>query len=124
MNNRIIRILMRVTFAVSLILNAIAIGIFLQLSEMRSFFGMANTRLPAEVRREFIAAAKRDTDLRTAAERLGAERQEMIRLGLTDPIDQEALEAAMQRVRDGTVALQLRSQSILLETLKTHGNAE
>lgn len=115
MNNRLIRIILRVVFALSLLLNAVVIGLGLQIAELRAFYGPSDIRLSRELRQSFIESARNDAALAAEAARLSESRTEMYELSQTKPVDQPALEAAMARVRDQTRALQEKSQALLLE---------
>ncbi|MEL6640857.1 MAG: hypothetical protein AAFP98_06025 [Pseudomonadota bacterium] len=117
MSNRLIRIATRVIFVLSLLLNAVIIGIALQIAELRSYYGPAETRLPREIRRNFVDTAKADDTLAQEAALLSAARTEMFDLSQATPLDREALEAAMANVRAQTANLQERSQALLLETI-------
>ncbi len=117
MNNRLVRIGLRVVFALSLLLNALTVGVLLQLSEIRSFYGLGDARLPRDIRRDFFDMARGDAELAAESAKLGAARTRMVEIGSALELDQAALEAAMAEVRDQTLALQQKSQALLVEAI-------
>ncbi|MEL6573462.1 MAG: hypothetical protein AAFQ64_17515 [Pseudomonadota bacterium] len=117
MTNRLIRIILRVVFVLSLLLNAAVIGIGLQLAEIRSYYGPSETRLPRDLRRSFIEAAKADEALAAEAALLSEARTKMYDLSRAKPVDRVALEAAMAQVRAQMQVLQEKNQALLLETV-------
>lgn len=117
MNNRLIRIVTRVIFVLSLLVNVIVLGIALQFAELRAYYGPAETKLPRDLRRSFIAVAKADDGLAVEAAKLSEVRTQMFELSQAEPLDPAALEAAMAEVRAQSGVLQEKSQALLLDTI-------
>ncbi len=116
--NRIWRILFWVVVAVSLLANALVLGVFLRAGEMRGIInggggGFAN--LPAEIKQEFrdVLRENRGT-LQGPLRDLGQARRAMFDAAAARPYDRAAVEAAMERVRVASAALQVAGQTLLL----------
>lgn len=112
-------LLMWLLLAISLLLNAVAVGIFLRLNSFRSTLNgdsgglrAMNDDLTTAVVMS-IRSHKEDFD--TSLNRLGKARREMFDAAAARPYDQARVEAAMEEVRAATTALQLQGQMVLLE---------
>jgi uncharacterized membrane protein len=116
--NRGLRILFWMVVAASLLANAVVLGLFLRAGEMRGILnggggGFAN--LPSEIRQEFrdVLRENRGT-LRGPLRELGQARRAMFDAASARPYDRAAVEAAMERVRAASAAVQVAGQDLLL----------
>ena len=117
MGNRTLRIALRVLLALSLLLNAIFLGLALRLNALGAELGLTGQDLTRAERVEFRAAAETDPDIQAALADLRSAREAMFaQLDVTPP-DPAAIEAAMAEVREATTRLQTASQAILLAIL-------
>lgn len=117
---RAFAIALRVIFALSLLANAVVLGLWFRVQDLRDTLngGSGGLRsLPAATRAEIRdALADHQTELRAALDRLGKARAAMFAAAQT-PRDPARLEAAMAEVRAATTALQVEGQRILTEGL-------
>ncbi len=111
------RVALYLLLAVSLLGNAVALGLWLRLRDAGGVDG-AWRRLPPETRAEFRAAvADRGSELRARFRALASARAEMLAAAEARPYDRAAVEAAMARVSAATLALQDEAQGLLLRGL-------
>lgn len=116
MGNRTLRIGVRVVFALSLLMNAIVLGLVWRLADFRDEFGLRGTQIPREVRAEFRARIDGNDALTAALANLGTARRAMIAAADERPFDPVAVEAAMANVRTATSGLQDEAQRVLLDS--------
>jgi uncharacterized membrane protein len=118
---RILRLLFIAIFALSLLGNAAAFGIYLrfkQVSETLSDGPRLVAQLPAAKRAKVISNL-RDIrgELTTAMEILGEARKKMFAIAQERPFDRAKTEAAMAEVRKASEALQIMGQRALIDAL-------
>lgn len=117
MQNKVFRIALRVLLVLSLLMNVVVIGFGLRLMELRDKAGLQDTRFPREFTRRFMDQAEDDPALLSQLARLGDARREMLAAAEARPFDRAALEAAMQKVRQETAALQVLGQGLMLDVI-------
>ena len=117
MHNRVIRIGLRILLAVSLLLNAAVLGYALQLRSLASEVGFEGTRLPREIRREFLRQARVDEVLLERISALGVARRSLRAAAEATPYDPERVAGLMAEVRVLTAELQVASQKVLAEAM-------
>jgi len=117
MQNKYLRIALRILLALSLLLNVIVIGFALRLMDLRDKAGLQDTRFPREYGRAFMAQAQDDPALLAQLNRLSDARRTMVATAEARPFDPAALEAAMQKVRQETAALQVLGQALMLDVV-------
>jgi uncharacterized membrane protein len=103
---------------VSLLANAVTLGIYLRVAGLRDDFTGGEggyAALPAPIRAE-VRQALRDNlaALREPLLALGAARRDMFSAAAARPYDRAAVEATMARVREASAALQVAGQETLL----------
>ncbi|MEL6479055.1 MAG: periplasmic heavy metal sensor [Pseudomonadota bacterium] len=116
---RVFRLLFVVVACLSLLANAVLIGVGVRLSNaglIGNGIGASISEIPRETRRAYIRGmrAKR-ADLRALAQELGAHRRTMAAALAADPPDPEALSAAMAEVRAATTRLQTAAHEAILD---------
>lgn len=119
---RVFRILFVVVACVSLLANAVFVGIGARLLERGAIGGgamQALAEMPREMRQGYVASLRAE---RPELQRLRAElqdrRREMLRIAGTPPVDAGALSDAMAEVRAATTRLQSAAHSTILESLE------
>jgi len=117
MGNKGLRIALRVILALSLLLNAVLVGLFLRLNAVRTELGFSDLPLSRAERLEFRRTAAADPGLRDALATMREARAAMFETLAAEPVDQEATDAAMADVRAATNALQVELQRVLLTVL-------
>lgn len=125
---RILRVLFVVVACISLLVNAVFIGIGVRLAD-RGILGNGNARIlagmPAETRRTYVDALRSNKpELRRLADELKERRREMLTIAAKTPVDAAALASAMQQVRTATTRLQSASHEALLGSLNTASDAD
>ena len=115
MGNRFWRIALRVVLAASLLLNAVALGVVLRAAQMRDEIGFQGAALPREVRRAFLERAREDEALLAALRDLGAARRDLVAVGTSSPLDEAALDDALEAVRSRAEAVQAAARAALRE---------
>ena len=113
----VLRVLFWIVVGASLLANAVVLGLWLRTSELREEIGgTAFRELPRaarlEVRRAMVANR---AELRAALKDVGEARRAMFATAEARPYDRAAVEAAMERVREATSALQAEGQKVLLQ---------
>lgn len=109
-----LRWLLYAVLALSLLFNAVALGIWLRVRDAASLDGGWRS-LPAETRAEFRAAIRdRGSELRQRLADLSEARAALRAAGEARPYDRAAVEAAMARVRQATTDFQIAAQEVLL----------
>jgi uncharacterized membrane protein len=118
---RVWRALFWLVVGASLLMNAVVLGLFLRHGELRKSFsggdaGLAS--LPQDVQAD-LRAALRDhrQELQGPLAELREARRAMFDAAAVRPIDRPQAEAAMERVREASTALQLAAQMIMLNAL-------
>lgn len=117
MQNRVIRIGLRVLLVVSLLMNAAVLGYVLQLRSIASEAGFEGTRLPREIRREFLEQARGDEALRERIAALGEARRALRAAAEATPYDPERVAGIMEEIRGLTAEVQGASQKVLAEAM-------
>ena len=115
MGVRFWRIALRVVLAASLLLNAVALGVVLRAAQLRDEIGFEGAALPREVRRAFVALAREDEALLGALRDLGAARRDLVAVGSARPLDEAALDDALEAVRSRAGAVQAAARAALRE---------
>jgi uncharacterized membrane protein len=117
--NPVLRVIFWVVVAASLLANAVVLGLFLRFGEMRGLMnggGGGFADLPPEIRQEFRAVLRDNRGaLRASLRELGQARRAMFDAAAARPYDRAAVEAAMERVRVASAALQVAGQEVLLK---------
>ena len=115
------RIALVVALALSLMGNALALGAWARLREMRAgIFGadVAQVALPADLRQDLINAIRSNArSLVPELQALSQTRRELIAAATARPYDRAATEMAMQAFRTAVDALLLAVQPIVLDRL-------
>ncbi|MGD1923719.1 MAG: periplasmic heavy metal sensor [Paracoccaceae bacterium] len=125
---RILRIAFVTVACLSLLLNAVVIGVGLRLAD-RGWFAAspagALADMPREMRQSFVAALRAERPrLRGLADDLRAQRTEMLKIAAQEPVDRVALEAAMANVRAATTRVQSAAHSVILKTVDKTASRE
>ena len=115
MGNRGLRIALRVLLALSLLVNAVLLGLFLRINTVRTELGFSGGALSQSERMEFRRNAASDPALRTALAEMRVAREAMFAILAADAPDRAATEAAMAEVRRTTNALQVELQRIVVD---------
>ena len=126
--NRPVRLVLWVVLALSLLLNAVTLGVVWRVNDIRRSL-TGNTAglsgLPAGVRADLARAVfDRPPQITAAIANLGAARRLMFEASAARPFDRAALEATLKSVREATTALQVEGQLLLLEIIARHAAAE
>ncbi|MEM0942441.1 MAG: periplasmic heavy metal sensor [Pseudomonadota bacterium] len=120
---RILRIAFVVIACLSLLANAVVLGVGKRLADrglLASGVGQMVREMPPEARRAYLDGLRAERPaLRELAADLRRTRREMIALASADEVDTAALEAAMAEVRRATARLQEAAHGALLETART-----
>jgi hypothetical protein len=113
------RILLIVVLALSLLLNALALGAAIRLHNLREAFGggAAALTLPPDMRRDLMQALARDPDLRADLARVRAARTAAVAAATAKPFDRPAAEAAMTTLRTEVGTLMEQAQKVILHDL-------
>jgi uncharacterized membrane protein len=118
----VLRIAFWVLVAVSLLGNAVAIGLMSRAQDLRTEInggGMGFAGLPDEVRTEFRNLFRENRrDFAPLVTELGDARRAMFAAGAAQPFDPAATEAAMARVRAASAALQAKGQELLMQAFR------
>lgn len=117
---RIFRIGFVVVACVSLLVNAVIIGIGVNLSK-RGWFdrdaGQAFMAIPQETRRTYLDDLRAERpNLNRLRDDLRAKRKAMLEVAATEPVDPEALAAALQEIRTATTRLQAAAHAVMVRT--------
>lgn len=114
--NPVLRLLFWIVVGASLLANAVALGLWLRAGTLRDEVGSTAFReLPRAVRVEARRALVENRDaLRAQLRDVGEARRAMFATAGARPYDRAAVEAAMERVREATAALQEEAQKALL----------
>lgn len=125
---RIFRIGFIVLACVSLLVNAVIIGIGANLSK-RGWFdregGRAFMEVPKETRRAYLHDLKAARpDLNRLRDDLRAKRRIMLELAANDPIDPEEFAKALADVRAATAALQSAAHAVMVKTAERRASGE
>lgn len=112
-----LRVLFWIVVGASLLANAVVLGLWLRTGELREEIGGAAFRdLPRAARLEARRAmVENRAALRAALKDAGDARRAMYAAAEARPYDRAAVEAAMERVRAATSALQAEGQKALLQ---------
>ncbi len=118
--NRALRVVFWIVVAASLLANAVVLGLVLRFGDMRGVMnggGGGFGGLPPEIKQEFreVLRENRGT-LRGPLRELGAARRAMFEAARARPYDRAEVEAAMERVRSASAAVQVAGQELLLMT--------
>ncbi|MDX8349494.1 hypothetical protein SLH49_16040 [Cognatiyoonia sp. IB215446] len=124
MRNRVLRIALRVVLVLSLLANAVVIGVILRAVELRDRAGLQDTRFPPELGRAFMEVIEDEDEIWTQLAQLGDARRAMMAAAEARPLDREALIDAMAEVRRQSAALQVEGQRIMLEVIEDAAQAE
>lgn len=120
---RILRLAFVTIACLSLLINAVVLGIGLRLADRGMLWkdaAQALHALPSETREALVASlVTQRPQLRALRETLQEERRAMLALVVDKPVDPMAVEAAMARVRAATTALQLAAHDTILNSLQT-----
>ncbi|MEM1372086.1 MAG: periplasmic heavy metal sensor [Pseudomonadota bacterium] len=119
---RIFRIAFVVVACVSLLINAVIIGVGARLVD-RGFidgsFGQSIRDMPRETRQAFLKGFRAERqELRRLGDELRERRTNMLALASRQPVDPDALAAAMQQVRKTTTDLQTAVHQVMLKTAR------
>ncbi|MEM9061869.1 MAG: periplasmic heavy metal sensor [Pseudomonadota bacterium] len=115
---RIFRIAFIAVACISLLLNAVVIGVGLRLADRGWFAPGALAEMPRDLRRTYAEALRAERPvLRALADDLKLQRSEMLRIAAEEPVDRAALDAAMARVRAATGKVQSAAHDIILKTV-------
>jgi uncharacterized membrane protein len=112
------RILLWVVLGVSLLANAVVLGLALRFGAFSEDAGWRSGwgTLPAEARGYFRSElAENRSELRTMVSSLREARSEVFAAAAARPYDRAAVEAAQAKVRALTSALQIKGQEMLLD---------
>ncbi len=115
MNNRYLRIAMRLVLVVSLLINVIVLGYALQLRSLAKEIGLDGARLPREVRQEFIQLAKQDDGILERARALGDARRRLSEAAMADPYDADLVEDLVRAAEETSSELRALTQSVLVQ---------
>jgi Spy/CpxP family protein refolding chaperone len=116
---KLARVLFWIVVCASLLANAVVLGMAWRAGELRQIAnggtaGFAD--LPAPIRAEFRDVLKENRAALTAPlADLGEARRDMFDAAAARPYDRAAVEAAMERVRTASTALQAEGQRLLLQ---------
>jgi len=124
---RALRAVLLVVLVLSLLANAVFVGIAVRLGAagggVRASLAGALIELPRDIRRPFIRALRRETDvLAPLRDQLAERRAAFVEAVTADPFDRERAERAAAAVREATAALQAAAQEVLLRTAQTAGD--
>lgn len=115
------RIILIVALAMSLLLNALALGTALKLRHMRqSLLGddVASLILPRDLRNDLRAALiANSNDLKAGLAKVVAAREQVVSQSIAHPFDPGATEAAMTALREEATSLMAQTQRIILQEL-------
>lgn len=115
MNNRYLRIGLRVLLVASLLMNVIVLGFFLQLRSLAQEIGLDGARLPREVRQEFLELAKQDDGILESARALGDARRRLNDAAMADPYDAALVADLVRAVEAASLELRTLTQSVLVQ---------
>ena len=115
MGNRGLRIALRIILVLSLLLNAVLVGLFLRLNAVRSELGISGPVLSFAERQTFRNSAFEDPALQAALDEMRQARAAMVDTLAADPFVAEDAETAMAEVRQKTEALQIAAQRLVLD---------
>jgi uncharacterized membrane protein len=117
--NKALRLAFWLIVALSLLANAIVLGLFLRFGELRSALnggGGGFADLPPEIKQEFRTTLRENRDtLRDPVRALGDARRRLFDTAAARPYDRAAVQAALEDVRVASAALQLAGQDLLLQ---------
>lgn len=117
---RILRIAFVVIACVSLLVNAVIIGLGVRLSE-RGFNGQFTRgviSMPREIRRTYADGLRANRpELKRLRRDMRMKRRAMLDLASAQPVDRAALAAAMRDLRDATTRLQEASHRAMLSAV-------
>ncbi len=126
--NPVLRVLFWIVVGASLLSNAVLLGLFLRMGEMRGVAnggGMGFGDLPRHMRSEFREVLHENRDALAAPLRtLGQARRGMFAAAAARPYDRATVEAAMNRVRSASADLQVAGQDLLLMAFDRAAEAE
>jgi len=124
----VLRVLFWIGVAASLLLNAVAVGAWLRLADLRDMAnggGAGFADLPRETRAEVRAALEENrAALAAPLRRLGEARAAMYAAAAARPFDRAALEAAMGAVRDATAELQAAAHGVMADAFAAAAGAD
>lgn len=125
---RIFRIGFVVVACISLLVNAVILGIGINLSK-RGWFdrdaGQAFMAIPRETRRAYLDDLRAERpDLNRLRDDLRAKRKAMLEVAATEPVDPEALGAALEEVRAATTRLQAAAHNVMIKTAKERAGGQ
>ncbi len=105
--------------ALSLLLNAAAIGAALRLHKLRQTLtgGDDSLTLPPQIRADLRDALANAPDLKTDLARLQAARQAAVAAATATPFDRAQTEAALTALRGDVATLMEHGQQVVLDTL-------
>ena len=111
---------LRGLLAVSLLLNAIALGVLLRFGSVIEELGFRDTSFPREVREAFRDEFKSPAGdpVRAALKDVAEGRRALIALGTQEPFDEAAVQAAMAKARANSTVLIEAGQAVLLEAMR------
>ena len=114
------RLALIIVLALSLLLNALAIGAALRLHHLRQALTGGDTAgltLPAEMRKDLIAAITTAPGLKTDLARVQDARRAAIAAATAKPFDRTATEAALTALRGEVTTLMTDGQQVVLDDL-------
>ena len=120
--SRFFRIAFVAIACISLLINAAVIGFGIHLKNrgiIGGGLGAAWTEIPRETRQLVRESLKAESaNLRQLREELRENRKRMMAIAAVDPVDTQALDAAMVDVREATMRLQQAAHSSILQSLR------
>jgi len=123
---RIFRIGFVIAACISLLVNAVIIGIGVNLSK-RGWFdrdaGQAFMAVPKETRRAYLDDLRAERPhLDVLRDQLRAKRKAMLALAAVEPVDPQALATALEEVRTATTRLQAAAHAVMVKTAEGRVN--
>ncbi|MFO6465557.1 periplasmic heavy metal sensor [Jannaschia sp. KMU-145] len=118
-SERAIRIGLRVVLALSLLLNAVALGAVWAMLSFRADYNLENVALPRPERRAVRAAIRdRRDEVRAPLMAVAEARRAFVTAAEAEPYDPAAARAALAEVRQRSTELQSALQGIMLDALE------
>lgn len=115
MNNRFLRIVLRILLVVSLLINVAVLGYVLQLRSLAKEIGWDGARLQREVRQEFLDLVREDEIILEKARELGDVRRRLNEAVMAAPYDAALVETLLQASHLATSELGILTHSTLLQ---------
>lgn len=124
MRDRFWQIGLRVVLILSLLGNGAALGAYWRHKSAVEERQAERVRMPQEIRQAYRRAIRNTPEVSQAFRALRAARRDVLALQAADPVDPDALAAALAAVREASAALQAAGHPLLLDAMLDHAESE